>query len=189
MKMRRSDNRCRLAMSYRLPPLNALRAFEASARHLSFNRAADELCVTAGAVSQQVKILEARTGAKLFRPTVARAGPDRGRRKLPAFDQRRGPRDLGGDREGGTRAEWPSATVRHFTQAIETTYSGHRQTDARGRLEAHQDHPYGRPPEIDRRPPRRHASDLIAITARAALRPDRIADLEARRLAKKPRYI
>ena len=54
-------------MSYRLPPLNGLRAFEASARHLSFKRAADELSVTAGAVSQQVKALEARIGVKLFR--------------------------------------------------------------------------------------------------------------------------
>jgi LysR family transcriptional regulator, glycine cleavage system transcriptional activator len=54
-------------MSYGLPPLNALRAFEASARHLSFKRAADELSVTAGAVSQQVKSLEARIGIKLFR--------------------------------------------------------------------------------------------------------------------------
>ncbi|HWZ38443.1 MAG TPA: LysR family transcriptional regulator [Bradyrhizobium sp.] len=54
-------------MSYKLPPLNALRAFEASARHLSFKRAADELCVTAGAVSQQVKSLETSMGLKLFR--------------------------------------------------------------------------------------------------------------------------
>jgi LysR family transcriptional regulator, glycine cleavage system transcriptional activator len=54
-------------MSYCLPPLNALRAFEASARHLSFKRAADELGVTAGAVSQQVKFLEARMGVSLFR--------------------------------------------------------------------------------------------------------------------------
>ena len=54
-------------MSYRLPPLNGLRAFEASARHLSFRRAADELCVTPGAVSQQVKSLEASIGVKLFR--------------------------------------------------------------------------------------------------------------------------
>ena len=54
-------------MSYRLPPLNGLRAFEASARHLSFKRAADELSVTPGAVSQQVKSLEASIGAKLFR--------------------------------------------------------------------------------------------------------------------------
>jgi LysR family glycine cleavage system transcriptional activator len=55
------------AMSYRLPSLNGLRAFEASARHLSFKRAADELCVTSGAVSQQVKSLEAGLGVQLFR--------------------------------------------------------------------------------------------------------------------------
>lgn len=48
-------------------PLNALRAFEASARHLSFTRAAIELCVTQAAVSHQVKALEARLGAPLFR--------------------------------------------------------------------------------------------------------------------------
>jgi LysR family glycine cleavage system transcriptional activator len=54
-------------MSYRLPPLNGLRAFEASARHLSFKRASDELCVTPGAVSQQVKGLEASLGVSLFR--------------------------------------------------------------------------------------------------------------------------
>ncbi|OYQ35608.1 LysR family transcriptional regulator [Niveispirillum lacus] len=48
-------------------PLNALRAFEASARHLSFTRAAIELCVTQAAVSHQVKGLEERLGAQLFR--------------------------------------------------------------------------------------------------------------------------
>ena len=48
-------------------PLNALRAFEASARHLSFTRAADELCVTQAAVSHQIKALEARLGVTLFR--------------------------------------------------------------------------------------------------------------------------
>ncbi len=42
-----------------LPPLNAIRAFEAAARHLSFTKAADELAVTQGAVSHQVKTLEA----------------------------------------------------------------------------------------------------------------------------------
>ena len=50
-----------------LPPLNALRAFEAAARHLSFTRAAGELSVTQAAVSHQVKALEARLGVKLFR--------------------------------------------------------------------------------------------------------------------------
>jgi LysR family glycine cleavage system transcriptional activator len=54
-------------MSYRLPPLNGLRAFEAAARHLSFTRAADELSVTPGAVSQQVKSLEGALGITLFR--------------------------------------------------------------------------------------------------------------------------
>src|SRR5690348_7221313 len=48
-------------------PLNALRAFEASARHLSFTRAADELCVTQAAISHQVKGLEDRLGISLFR--------------------------------------------------------------------------------------------------------------------------
>jgi LysR family transcriptional regulator of beta-lactamase len=48
-------------------PLTALRAFEASARHLSFTRAAIELCVTQAAVSHQVKSLEQRLGVSLFR--------------------------------------------------------------------------------------------------------------------------
>ncbi len=48
-------------------PLNALKAFEASARHLSFTRAADELCVTQAAISHQIKALEARLGVDLFR--------------------------------------------------------------------------------------------------------------------------
>ena len=48
-------------------PLNALRAFEASARHLSFTLAASELCVTQAAVSHQVKALETRLGQRLFR--------------------------------------------------------------------------------------------------------------------------
>jgi LysR family glycine cleavage system transcriptional activator len=51
----------------RLPPLKALAAFEAAARHLSFKKAATELHVTAGAVSAQVKILEAHLGVTLFR--------------------------------------------------------------------------------------------------------------------------
>lgn len=48
-------------------PLNALRAFEAAARHLSFKKAASELHVTAGAVSHQVKLLEDFLGVALFR--------------------------------------------------------------------------------------------------------------------------
>ena len=51
----------------RLPPLNWLRAFESSARHLSFTHAANELNLTQAAVSQQVKGLESQLGAALFR--------------------------------------------------------------------------------------------------------------------------
>ena len=53
-------------MPRRMPPLNAVKAFEAAARHESFTRAAEELCVTQGAVSHQVKALEAELGLKLF---------------------------------------------------------------------------------------------------------------------------
>lgn len=54
-------------MSHRLPPLNALRSFEAAGRHLSFTRAAQELFVTHGAISRQVQALEAWLGTPLFR--------------------------------------------------------------------------------------------------------------------------
>ena len=47
-------------------PLNALRAFDAAARHLNFTRAAIELCVSQGAVSHQVAQLERRLGTRLF---------------------------------------------------------------------------------------------------------------------------
>lgn len=53
-------------MLRRLPSLNGLKAFEAAARHENFTRAAQELCVTQGAVSHQVKALEAELGLKLF---------------------------------------------------------------------------------------------------------------------------
>ena len=55
-----------LPMPRRLPPLNALRAFEAAARNENFTRAAEELGVSQAAVSQQVKSLEAMLGLKLF---------------------------------------------------------------------------------------------------------------------------
>ena len=53
-------------MLRRLPPLNALKAFESAARSESFTRAAEELCVTQAAISRQVKALEATIGIKLF---------------------------------------------------------------------------------------------------------------------------
>ncbi|QIQ85739.1 LysR family transcriptional regulator [Erythrobacter sp.] len=50
-------------------PLNALRVFDAAARHLSFTRAADELAVTPAAVGQQIRALEDHLGVVLFRRT------------------------------------------------------------------------------------------------------------------------
>lgn len=54
-------------MSDRLPPLTALRAFDAAARHMSFAKAADELNVTPAALSFQIKSLEERLGQPVFR--------------------------------------------------------------------------------------------------------------------------
>ncbi len=60
-------------MHRRLPPLNALRAFESGARHLNFTRAADDLAVTPTAISHQVRQLEEWFGVPLF---------SRGKRRL-----------------------------------------------------------------------------------------------------------
>ena len=54
-------------MARQIPPLTALRAFEAAGRHLSFTKAAHELHVTQAAISHQVKSLEKYLGLKLFR--------------------------------------------------------------------------------------------------------------------------
>ena len=56
-------------MARRLPPLNAIRAFEAASRHASFTRAAQELFVTQGAISRHVATLEKWLGVKLFART------------------------------------------------------------------------------------------------------------------------
>src|ERR1041384_3509928 len=58
--------------AFALPSLNALRAFEAAARHLSFTRAARELCVTQTAISHQVSKLEDELGVSLFRRSPKR---------------------------------------------------------------------------------------------------------------------
>lgn len=79
-------------MPRRLPPLNALRAFEAAGRHRSFTGAAEELNVTHAAISRHIRGLEQRLGVQLF--SVAARGvelTDAGGRYLqlvtPAFDQ------------------------------------------------------------------------------------------------------
>src|SRR6202158_2512015 len=76
----------RTIMTYRLPPLNGLRAFEAAARHMSFKYAADELCVTAGAGRQHEKALEPPLGVNLFRRAArAIALTTEGRKYLPSI--------------------------------------------------------------------------------------------------------
>lgn len=72
----------------KLPPLNALRAFEAAARHGGFIDAADELCVTRGAVSRHVKLLEEQLGVQLFlRNHRGVALTEAGRRFLPVLTE------------------------------------------------------------------------------------------------------
>ena len=71
-------------MSYRLPPLNSLRAFEAAARHLSFKKASEELAVTPTAISHQIRGLEDYLGFALFhRLTRALDLTNEGRAMLP----------------------------------------------------------------------------------------------------------
>src|SRR5579863_2964411 len=53
-------------MAFRLPPLSSLRVFEAAARHNSFRKAADELNLTASAVSHGIQTLESWLGVELF---------------------------------------------------------------------------------------------------------------------------
>lgn len=75
-------------MTRLLPPLNALRAFEAAARHLSFTKAADELNVTPAAVSHQIKALEDLLGLALFhRLTRALRLTDAGQAALPMLSE------------------------------------------------------------------------------------------------------
>jgi LysR family glycine cleavage system transcriptional activator len=76
----------------RLPPLNAIKAFEAAARLGSFTLAADELSVTHGVVSRQIRLLEDWLGAKLFLRTSRNAVPTRAGTELlaeagPALDR------------------------------------------------------------------------------------------------------
>ncbi|MCA0432415.1 MAG: transcriptional regulator GcvA [Proteobacteria bacterium] len=79
-------------MARRLPSLNALKAFEAAARHESFSDAAAELFVTHAAVSRHIRELEDYLGTELFNRTgrgvtLTEAGRRFGRRLTPLFDQ------------------------------------------------------------------------------------------------------
>jgi LysR family glycine cleavage system transcriptional activator len=98
----------------RLPPLNAIRAFEAAARHTSFKDAADELGVTHGAVSRQIRLLEDWLGPPaLFRRlnrrvVLTQAGTALLAEAAPALD-----RLAGAVRQhNGRHADAPSTTLR-----------------------------------------------------------------------------
>lgn len=70
----------------RLPSLNALRVFEAAARHLSFRRAAEELALTPTAVSHQIRLLEDRLGLPLFTRQARRVAlTEAGQRLYPVL--------------------------------------------------------------------------------------------------------
>jgi LysR family glycine cleavage system transcriptional activator len=116
----------------RLPPLNALRAFEAAARHLSFKRAADELHVTQAAISHQVKQLEAHLHLPLFERSARGVKlTEAGRALLPvlsdAFDSiLQTVEGLGATRSGGAllvslrpyfAAKWLAPRLARFWQA------------------------------------------------------------------------
>src|ERR1700730_17008916 len=76
----------RTIVTYRLPPLNGLRAFDAAVRHMSFKRAAEERSGLAGAASQHVKALETALGVKLLRRSArAIALTPEGRKYLPSI--------------------------------------------------------------------------------------------------------
>jgi LysR family transcriptional regulator, glycine cleavage system transcriptional activator len=75
-------------MASALPPLAAIRCFEAAARHQSFTRAAEELGMTQAAVSYQVKLLEERVGSPLFsRGARGVTLSDAGRRLAPSVSE------------------------------------------------------------------------------------------------------
>lgn len=94
-------------MTRNLPPLTAVRAFEAAARHLSFTRAGNELGMTQAAISYQIRLLEERLGVSLFlrRPRkveLTDAGAHLAGRASEAFDILRDAVGMIGERAEGT---------------------------------------------------------------------------------------
>jgi len=101
-----------------LPPLNALRAFEAAGRHLSFTRAAEELHVTPAAVSHQVRALEQYLGVRLFRRRPrGLLLTEAGQQALPGVG-------AGFDRIAGALAELREAeTMRPLTVSVAPSFA------------------------------------------------------------------
>ena len=122
-----------------LPPLNALRAFEAAARHMSFSKAAEELNVTPAAISQQIRALEDIVGVKLFRRlTRALLLTDAGRAALPAMTEgldllAEGYQDMRRQEEAGvlTISVAPSLAAKWLVPRLEGFRALHPQFDIR----------------------------------------------------------
>ncbi|MEA9568969.1 LysR substrate-binding domain-containing protein [Polynucleobacter sp. AP-Nickl1-40-C4] len=79
-------------MMRKIPPLNAIKAFESAGRHNSFTKAADELCVSQGAISKQIAVLEEWLNTQLFLRTqsqlkLTEAGQELLATVTPAFDR------------------------------------------------------------------------------------------------------
>lgn len=123
----------------RLPPLAALRAFEAAARHLSFRRAADELAVTPTAISHQIRLLEETLGMALFVRQVRRIGlTDAGQRLYPtlrdgfdAFEHAIADLSPQNRRKAVTLTATTLFTARRLLPALGSFRSGHPAFDLR----------------------------------------------------------
>lgn len=115
----------------KLPPLNALRAFEAAARHVSFKRAAEELCVTSTAISHQIRHLEDSIGYKLFERTPRSiALTEAGHRLFPVlrdgFDRfSRAVADLNEDGDSVSVSVTPAFAARLLVPAIVRLQKSH----------------------------------------------------------------
>ncbi|MGH6904283.1 MAG: transcriptional regulator GcvA [Geminicoccaceae bacterium] len=126
-------------MTRRLPPLSALRAFEAAARHLSFTRAAGELHVTQTAISHQIRGLEEHLGVRLFRRLPrGLLLTEEGQAYLPAvrdaFDQiDAATAELIAARAGGplTASMLPSFAARWLVPRLGRFRSAHPEIDLR----------------------------------------------------------
>ena len=125
-------------MPRKLPPLRALHAFEAAARHLSFARAAEELHVTPAAVSQQIKLLEAHLKRPLFERGPPLALSAQARTALPhiqaAFDlleRAAGQLRAGGDSPALVVSTPPSFASRWLIPRLERFQQRHPEIELR----------------------------------------------------------
>ncbi len=115
-------------MSHHLPPLSAIRAFEAASRHLSFTRAGEELGMTQAAVSYQIRLLEERLGFTVFtrkarRVELTEHGRQLSARVIEAFSTLRGAFEEVGERTAGRlvvssnttfAVNWLASRLMHF---------------------------------------------------------------------------